>query len=225
MTAYYNEHDPYAAAWLRNLIAAGLIAPGHVDDRSIEEVHADDLRGFTQCHFFAGIGGWSFALRLAGWDDARPVWTGSCPCQPFSEAGERKGFEDERHLWPMWFDLVRQCRPPIMFGEQVPEAIKLAWFDAVANDLEGEGYAVGAAVLSGCLVEARQERERLWFVACANGKPVERLAEPRRQFDSWPTEYPFPRVAHGIPHQRNFVRAFGNSIIPQVAAQFIRASQ
>jgi DNA (cytosine-5)-methyltransferase 1 len=80
MTAYYNELDPFAAAWLRNLIAAGLIPQGEVDERSIEDVTPNDLAGFRQCHFFAGIGGWPLALRLAGWPDERPVWTGSCPC-------------------------------------------------------------------------------------------------------------------------------------------------
>ena len=63
MSAYYNEFDPFAAAWLRNLIAQGLIAPGDVDERSIKDVSPDDLRGYTQCHFFAGIGGWSYAAR------------------------------------------------------------------------------------------------------------------------------------------------------------------
>lgn len=69
MTAYYNEFDPFAAKWLRNLIDAGLIAPGIVDDRSITDVTPADLEGFKQCHFFAGIGGWSLALRLAGVPD------------------------------------------------------------------------------------------------------------------------------------------------------------
>lgn len=52
--AYYNEIDPYAAQWLRNLIAAGHIAPGDVDERSIEDVKPDDIKHYTQCHFFAG---------------------------------------------------------------------------------------------------------------------------------------------------------------------------
>ena len=84
---YYNEHDAKAAAWMRELIKEGLIADGDVDERSIVDVQPGDLAGYTQCHWFAGIGGWSLALRLAGWPDDRPVWTGSCPCQPFSSAG------------------------------------------------------------------------------------------------------------------------------------------
>ena len=66
---YYNEHDPKAAAWLRALIAAGLIPPGTVDERSILDVKPEDLYDYTQCHFFAGIGGWSLALQLAGWPE------------------------------------------------------------------------------------------------------------------------------------------------------------
>jgi hypothetical protein len=111
--AYYNEFDPYAAQWLRNLIDAGLIAPGDVDTRSITDVRPADLAGYTQAHFFAGIGGWSLAARLAGWPDDRPLWTGSAPCQPFSVAGAQKGQSDERHLWPVFAELIRTVRPPV----------------------------------------------------------------------------------------------------------------
>ncbi|MFZ5832382.1 MAG: DNA cytosine methyltransferase, partial [Planctomycetota bacterium] len=83
---YYNDHDEYACEWLRNLIRDGLIPPGDVDSRSIADVQGSDLDGYTQCHFFAGIGGWPLALQLAGWPATEPVWTGSCPCQPFSAA-------------------------------------------------------------------------------------------------------------------------------------------
>lgn len=136
MTAYYNEIDQYAAEWLRNLIYAGHIAPGDIDTRSIEDVHPDDLRGYTQCHFFAGIGVWSYALRQAGWPYDRPVWTGSCPCQPFSAAGKGGGFADERHLWPAWHWLIQECRPATVFGEQVASKDGLAWWDVVSADLD-----------------------------------------------------------------------------------------
>lgn len=167
MPAYYNEFKPEAAHMLRQLIRDGLIAAGDVDERSITEVKPDDLKSYTQCHFFAGIGGWSVALRLAMWADDRPVWTGSCPCQPFSSAGKQKGKDDERHLWPVWFRLIRECRPAIVFGEQVAAAIAHGWWDDVADDLESEGYACGAAVLPACSVGKPHKRDRLWFVANA----------------------------------------------------------
>ncbi|MGL6123872.1 MAG: DNA cytosine methyltransferase, partial [Shewanella sp.] len=146
MAAYYNEFKPEAANMLLHLIANGLIAHGDVDQRPIQEVTANDIKGYAQCHFFAGIGGWSVALRLAGWDDSRPVWTGSCPCQPFSSAGKQKGKADERHLWPVWFRLIRESKPGIVFGEQVSSAIRHGWWDDVADDMEGIGYTARAEV-------------------------------------------------------------------------------
>ena len=163
--AYYNEIDPYAAQWLRNLIDAGHIASGDVDTRSIADVKASDLTGYTQCHFFAGIGVWSHALRQSGWPDSRSVWTGSCPCQPFSIAGNGAGTTDERHLWPVWFELIKQCRPDVVFGEQVESAIKHGWLDLVQADVEGEGYSLGAAGIPAAGVGAPHIRHRLYFVA------------------------------------------------------------
>jgi DNA (cytosine-5)-methyltransferase 1 len=165
---YYNEIDPFAAAWLRELINAHLIPDGHVDERSIVDVRADDLRGFRQCHFFAGIGGWAYALRLAGWPEDREVWTVSCPCQPFSSAGAQAGGDDPRDLWPAWCQLIRECRPVVVFGEQVEAAIGHGWLDRVCDDLEAEGYAVGACGLPGPCVGAYDIRQRLWFVAESN---------------------------------------------------------
>lgn len=163
--AYYNEIDPYASQWLRNLIAAGLIAPGDVDERDIRDVMPADLNGYTQCHFFAGVGVWSLALRRAGWPDDRPVWTGSCPCQPFSAAGRKGGFTDERHLWPAWHHLISVRRPPVVFGEQVASKDGLGWLDLVQADLEGTNYASAAADMCAAGVGAPHIRQRLWFVA------------------------------------------------------------
>ena len=165
MTAYYNEFKPEAAHMLRQLIKDGLIAPGEVDERSIEEVKADDIKGFTQCHFFAGIGGWSVALRLAGWPDTRPVWTGSCPCQDYSSAGKQEGMEGARDLWPVWDGLIGVARPPIIFGEQVKDAIPHGWIDRVRFNVENKGYALGSAVLPAASVNAPHKRDRLWYVA------------------------------------------------------------
>lgn len=175
MTAFYNENDPFAAQWLRNLIAAGHIAPGVVDERSIEDVTPDDLRGFTQCHFFAGVGVWSLALRRAGWPDDKPVWTGSCPCQPFSAAGKGNGFADERHLWPAFFHLISECKPGVIFGEQVASKDGLGWLDLVQTDLEATNYSTAAVDLCAAGFGAPHIRQRLFWVAYSDNKGIQRL--------------------------------------------------
>lgn len=268
MSVYYNEWEPYVAQWLRNLIAAGHLPEGDVDERSITDVRPDDLKGYAQCHFFAGIGGWPLALRLAGWGD-RPVWTGSCPCQPFSVVGKQKAQKDDRHLWPHWFRLITEVHPPIVFGEQVAGAIAHSWLDDAFDDLEGEGYETGAAVLPACSVGAPHKRDRLWFVAnspqqCIDGsrnagterrdeysngseavadtddtRPQEwfggimpecageQLARardtPTERYANWDSESGILRVANGIPARVGKLRALGNAIVPQVAAEFIKA--
>lgn len=241
MTAYYNEHEPYAAQWLRNLISAGHIAPGDVDDRDIQDVSAEDLKGYTQCHFFAGIGGWSYALRLSMWDDDRPVWTGSCPCQPISIAGHRKGHADERHLWPAFFRLISECRPPVVFGEQVAGKVGCEWLSAVRADLEDAGYAVGASDIPACSVGALHKRHRLWWVAAdpnSHGSQVWPLPSWDREKGFWHEELEglvqdvlrvsvpagkYRALVDGIPGRVGQLRAYGNAIVPQVAAEFIQA--
>lgn len=292
MAVYYNEFDPFAAAWLKQLMTAGEIPQGDIDTRSMIEVTPDDIKEYTQCHFFAGIGGWSLALKIAGWPDDRPVWTGSCPCQPFSTAGRQKGNADERHLWPVWFNLIRECKPPVVFGEQVAAAITKGWLDSVYDDMESEGYAIGSAILPACSVGAPHRRERLWFVGYAehDGYTSAALTGSERQavqyieerqistlesegtgatFDvanpfqsrlegrlsgrsdsqredqhghsgcgsagslRWiecpdgkarPVKFGICLLANGVPNRVGKLRGYGNAIVPQVAAEFIRAS-
>lgn len=268
MSVYYNEWEPYCAEWLRNLIREGLIADGDVDERSIEDVEPADLRGYTQCHFFAGIGGWSYALRLAGWPDDRHVWTGSCPCQDFSVAGKREGFGGNRDLWPSWFRLINKRSPNVVFGEQVANAPE--WVDRAASNMENQGYAFGALVVPAHAIGASHRRARLWFVADANSNRLERggsrggareasrspargetgrthnavAAFPHRREFSFIGEArrvgreesirwngcweaaPQPFVcsgSNGIPGRMGQLRAYGNAIVPQVAAEFIGA--
>lgn len=249
--AYYNEIDPYAAQWLRNLMDFDLILPGEVDERSIVDVAPEDLKGFSQCHFFAGIGGWSFAARLAGWPDELQLWSGSCPCQPFSTAGRRLAQLDARHLWPEFFRLIRAKKPDRIVGEQVAAAIGCDWLDGVFDDLEGEGYACGAVVLPACSVDAPHRRDRLWFLADSDRTGLERLGEERqlpeareqaqarrdRSIRAWGRQQQrgndgkyrrlapgIPCLAHGVPARVERTIAFGNAIVPQVAAEFLAAA-
>lgn len=246
MPAYYNENDAYCAQWLRNLIAAGLIAPGDVDERSIVDVRPADLDGYTQCHFFAGVGLWSYSARISGVGDDEPLWSGSCPCQPFSGAGRHDGFEDERDLWPAWLPLIEKRRPSRIFGEQVASPAGRGWLSRLRTDLERLGYQVGAADLCAAGIGAPQIRQRLWWVADADDKGwqgrerqgqqdqagTEREAsrrEPlrpaRRPWPPGPNQIgTIPLCADGRPGRVGRLRAYGNAIVPQVAAEFIQAA-
>jgi DNA (cytosine-5)-methyltransferase 1 len=270
MTAYYNEIEPYAAQWLRNLIKEGHIADGEVDTRSIVDVQPADLAGYTQCHFFAGIGGWSHALRLAGWPDDRPIWTGSAPCQPFSVAGKGAGTDDPRHLWPHFHRLISSCRPPVVMGEQVAGKAGYGWLDGVRADLAREDYASRGVDIPACAVNAPHIRQRLYWVACdmadANGGrqsaergndgEMRRVQEAQRGPEHgapvsgrggredggaatsfwddhiWLTgadgkarrvKPGIRLLAHGVPARVGKLRSYGNAIVPQVAAEVIRA--
>lgn len=162
---YYNEFDPKAAAWLREIIRQGLIPAGDVDERSITEISPHDLSGYKQCHFFAGIGGWSYALKLSGWPEDTPVWTGSCPCQPFSAAGKQRGESDHRHLWPVFRDLIAFAQPATVFGEQVASKLGRQWLAGVFSDLENLGYAAAGADLCAAGLGSPHIRQRLYWVA------------------------------------------------------------
>lgn len=224
MKAYYNEIDRFACDWLSNLMDAGLITPGRIDDRSIVDVRPDDLAGFERVHFFAGIGGWDHALNIARWSG--PVWTGSCPCPPFSSAarGRRAGFDDPRDFWPIWRALIAASAPCVVFGEQVAHGS--AWIDRTSDDLEGMDYDVGAAILPAISVGQDHTRPRVYFVGYAD-----RYCEPSLRFNGEVARMPRHRSdarvvvpPDGIPGRMAIFSAFGNAIVPQLAAEFIMST-
>jgi DNA (cytosine-5)-methyltransferase 1 len=251
--AYYNEFDPFAADWLRNLIQCGLIPDGDVDERDIRDVKGSEIKRYGQVHLFAGIGGWAYALQLAGWGSTRPVWTGSCPCQPFSSSGKRQGNKDSRNLWSEMYRLIQECSPDTVFGEQVSDAIRWGWLDRIQTDLEAEDYSVGHCVLGAHSVYAPHVRHRLWWVANSDDKEsrITRNSSSQKSkgLQSW-TNYDgrslldywgyhrivicrdgkhrriepgtFP-LAHGVSNRVGKLRGYGNAIVPQVGALFIRA--
>jgi DNA (cytosine-5)-methyltransferase 1 len=259
MSAYYNENDPKAAAWLSELMRRGAIAKGDIDERSITEVQASDLRDYRQVHLFAGIGGWSIAARFAGIPDASSLWTGSCPCQPFSAAGRRAGNSDDRHLWPHMQRLIAECHPAVVFGEQVASPDGRHWLATVRTEMEALGYAIGAADLCAAGVGAPHRRQRIYFVGLADtdsGRPPQRseATETARHGDTavtnssrhrpcpdrggwhdtdwllcrdgkWrPVESGAFPLADGVPARVGRLRGYGNAIVPQVAATFMKAA-
>ena len=196
----YNEFDAKKVAWLRQLAKDGLITNGEIDGRDIRDIAPSELMGYRVCHFFAGIGGWDYALRPAGWPDNLPIWTASCPCQPFSAAGKRKGLDDERHLWPALDWLISQCRPPIVVGEQVASKDGLEWFDLVSTDLEAKDYAVASFDLAAAGVGAPHIRQRQYWVACSHS---EELPAGHAESDSradWRVDTPRSRKASGLAY-------------------------
>jgi DNA (cytosine-5)-methyltransferase 1 len=211
---------PSRRPWLRELIKAGLIADGEVDERSITDVRPDDLRGFVQCHFFAGIGGWSYALRLAGWPDERQVWTGSSPCQPLSSAA--RGRLVSKDLRPEWLALVAAGEPSVVFGEQV---VHQRWCDSLIFDLEYLGYEVGAAVLPACAVGLDHARERFYFVGHPNRDSQSGLSVDAKVAGLSRDRSDTGGMVQtdGLSGRMALLRGFGNAIVPQVAQVFIEA--
>lgn len=245
MTVYYNDNSSACCIALRGLMGDGLIPQGYVDDRDISALTSIDVRGCDQVHFFAGGGGWAIACQLAGVTGNTPIWTASCPCQPFSSAGQQHGVRDRRHVWPAIRRLIAECNPPIIVGEQVASSAGRAWMSGVRLDLEALGYAVGCADLCAASIGAQHIRQRLYWIAYAPGVSgkawscvgtggarkdkralggVRRISISAREWQS----------SKGSSHQPIFYRRadgvsdalgiLGNAVVPQLAAAFLIAA-
>lgn len=116
--------------------------------------------------------------RLKGDDlPVKPdVVCGGYPCQPFSVAGKQRGQEDDRHIWPEMYRIIKETRPEYVIAENVPGHINMG-LDDVLSDLESEGYTPWPFVIPACALNARHRRDRIWIVGHTNlqGKPVKPL--------------------------------------------------
>lgn len=163
------------------------------------------------------------------------IITAGYPCQPFSYAGQRKGQEDDRHIWPYILQIVAQKRPSWCVFENVYGHISLG-IDQVFFDLEAESYAARAFIVPACSADAPHRRDRVFIVAhtdCPRLQGREKAGDTRKeraqqdkQFArrsqredgrDWPSEPDVGRVAHGIPRRVDRLKGLGNAIVPQIA--------
>jgi len=105
--------------------------------------------------------------------------TGGFPCQPFSVAGQRRGKEDDRYLWPEMLRVISEAKPHWILAENVPGIFRMA-LDTVLADLEGEGYTTGTFIIPACCLNAPHRRNRIWIVANCDKKGLERTISKRK---------------------------------------------
>lgn len=133
---------------------------------------------------------------------------GGPPCQPFSTAGKRKGTDDDRHLWPEMFRLVRELGPRWVIVENVAGLVSMdngAVLEQICADLEAEGYQVQPYLIPACGVGAPHKRERIFIIAYADDKQRERSRESRRgrrQFANCSSELAADTSEPGLPNGR-----------------------
>ena len=173
------------------------------------------------------------------------ILTAGYPCQPFSLAGERRGSEDDRHIWPYILSIVQRKRPSWCVFENVYGHVSMG-LDEVLSNLEGQGYATRPFIVPACATDAPHRRDRVWIIGrnvahtnsqrlqgsqrlreneeevgerreSANGSASQRSNDGRGQANLWLPEPPVGRVANGIPRRVDRLRGLGNAIVPQIA--------
>lgn len=138
------------------------------------------------------------------WRGKIDVLSGGFPCQPFSLAGQRKGADDNRYLWPEMLRVIREIRPTWVVGENVAGILTMVQpgaevevggqaslfgedyrkrvlhrqeyiIETICRDLECEGYAVQPLLIPACAVGAPHRRDRIWFIAHRTNAGVEAM--------------------------------------------------
>jgi DNA (cytosine-5)-methyltransferase 1 len=162
------------------------------------------------------------------------ILTGGFPCQPFSCAGEQRGKEDDRYLWPEMFRIIRETKPTWIIGENVAGIINLGLEDCFL-DLGSERYEVQPLIIPAYAVNAPHKRDRVWILAHSkSGRGNNSVQEKRRlsradtgaiwgDGDYWTDKSEPLGVAYGISDRVDRLKALGNAIVPQVAHQIFKA--
>jgi DNA (cytosine-5)-methyltransferase 1 len=171
--------------------------------------------------------------------------TGGYPCQPFSYAGKRKGAEDDRHLWPFMLEIIKRARPSFVLSENVLGHVRMG-LDRVLADLEAAGYSCGAIIVPACAKGAYHRRDRVWIFGADTLNHAGEQSKEREH--KWPSHFagcgrvevaptgtlrqtgdfgraiePVDRMADGLSRELDRYRGLGNAIVPQVAAEILRA--
>ncbi|MEO0295547.1 MAG: DNA (cytosine-5-)-methyltransferase [candidate division WOR-3 bacterium] len=111
--------------------------------------------------------------------------TGGFPCQPFSQAGRRKGTQDDRYLWREMFRVIQLTKPKWVVAENVRGLLTIEQgvvFQQVCSDLESEDYEVQSFIIPAVSVNAPHRRDRVWIIANRkSGKSWKQTKQKRRQ--------------------------------------------
>tara|TARA_R110002020_G_scaffold306918_1_gene522802 strand:- start:47 stop:811 length:765 start_codon:yes stop_codon:yes gene_type:complete len=151
------------------------------------------------------------------------------PCQPFSVAGKKAAKDDPRNCWPQTLDIIRRVRPRYCLLENVGGLLsrKHRYFETILKDLAESGYDAWWKIISAAEVGAPHKRDRLWVVAHASSERLEGRELPIGEEEEyattgstcwWDTEPRVGRVAHGMAHRVDRLKALGNGQVPAVAA-------
>ena len=194
------------------------------------------------------------------YDDVRTIPTnglgkidlicGGFPCQPWSTAGEQRGAEDDRDLWPAMVALIEDLRPQWVIGENVRGFVSQPMgLQRSLSDLARIGFEAVPFIIPACAVDAPHRRDRVWIVAYrkdgigagvagALAGAEREIQAGRKQFqprlkprgggantrgNQWLPEPDMGRVAHGVPNRVDRLRCLGNAVVPQVVEQIGKA--